>query len=317
MLCDVWVQGRRGLSTFSECCKMISSNLHSQGSAGQPWPGVRWFQVAAVGLLPAPMVRDPPVSTQPSAAHCSQTTPPNRVFPPAQGSLPAPPPPHTHTPAPACQSHSCTPCISASPKCIPYVTLCIPYPHILHPNPHILHLASHSTHPRIPHLYFLHPTSPHPRASSKCLQCLHVAAALTAAGLQWQKGAGGVLRLCPADRLAMGAQIPHRSRTDPARRSPTRSGDTNRLVPHSHPELSTRPSGNPPLPTHAFYPILCPPGARLRFLFPLNAAHGCDVLGPFSFEEGGGRAGGSQQENHGPHSPPAPSHGDRPQIAPS
>lgn len=310
MLCDVWVQGRRGLSTFSECCKMISSNLHSQGSAGQPWPGVRWFQVAAVGLLPAPMVRDPPVSTQPSAAHCSRTTPPPRVFPPTQGSLPAPPPPHTHTPAPACQSHSCTPCISASPKCIPYCashipTSCIPT------------LTSCTLHPtaRIPASHI--PTSPHPRASSKCLQCLHVAAALTAAGLQWQKGAGGVLRLCPADRLAMGAQIPHRSRTDPARRSPTRSGDTNRVVPHSHPELSPRPSGNPPLPTHAFYPILCPPGARLRFLFPLNAAHGCDVLGPFSFEEGGGRAGGSQQENHCPHSPPAPSHGDRPQIAPS
>ena len=161
MLCDVWVQGRRGLSTFSECCKMISSNLHSQGSAGQPWPGVRWFQVAAVGLLPAPMVRDPPVSTQPSAAHCSRTTPPPRVFPPAQGSLPAPlPPPHTHTPQllharataalPVSAHHpNASPmshCASHIPtSCIPTLTSCT-----LHPTARIP--ASHICTSCIPHL---------------------------------------------------------------------------------------------------------------------------------------------------------------------
>lgn len=212
MLCDVWVQGRRGLSTFSECCKMISSNLHSQGSAGRPWPGVRWFQVAAVGLLPAPMVRDPPVSTQPSAAHCSRTTPPPRVFPPAQGSLPAPPPPHTHTPAPACQSHSCTPCISASPKCIPYVTLCIPYPHILHPNPHILHLASHSTHPRIPHPHIS--SSPGFQQMPPVPSCGSRPHCSRAAVAERRWGRFAALPRGPSgDGRTDPAQIPHRSRT--------------------------------------------------------------------------------------------------------
>lgn len=36
------------------------------------------------------------VSTQPRAAHCSHTTPPPRVLPPTQGSLPGPPPHAPH-----------------------------------------------------------------------------------------------------------------------------------------------------------------------------------------------------------------------------
>lgn len=88
------------------------------------------------------------VSTQPRAAHCSQTTPPPRVLPPTQGSLPGPPP-HTHP-------TSCTPCISASPQ---YTPREIGVSHILHPIS--LHPASQLSHPApcIPTSHI--PASPH------------------------------------------------------------------------------------------------------------------------------------------------------------
>ena len=249
MLCDVWVQGRRGLSTFSECCKMISSNLHSQGSAGQPWPGVRWFQVAAVGLLPAPMVRDLPVSTQPSAAHCSRTTPPPRVFPPAQGSLPAPSPPHTHPSScmPEPQLHSL----------YQRITQMHPLRHAVHPiSPHPASQPSHLA-PCIPQHASPHPTSPH--------LLIPGLPANASSAFMWQPPS---LQPGCSGRKALGAfcgsaprtvwRWAHRSRTDPAQiphggrphaavtqivssRTPTQSSPrVLREIPRSQPTHSTQ-----------------------------------------------------------------------------